>query len=136
MERIDLPILHCFRCGNVWTPVKRLVRRCPRCKSLYWDEPKIRVPSGGRGLGIAQVLGPYRRGIERVAKRYGVRELRVFGSVARGEATASSDVDLLVEFLRSPRGADNRRYRMSRDLKRLLGREVDLVVDENLHWFV
>ncbi len=30
--------------------------------------------------------------------RFGVRELAVFGSVARGEATSSSDIDLLVDF--------------------------------------
>lgn len=32
-----------------------------------------------------------------IAKRHGVKKLSVFGSVARGEATESSDVDLLVE---------------------------------------
>lgn len=32
-----------------------------------------------------------------IAGRYGVRELRVFGSVVRGEADAASDVDFLVE---------------------------------------
>ncbi len=32
-----------------------------------------------------------------IAKRYGVKKLSVFGSVARGEATESSDVDLLVD---------------------------------------
>lgn len=34
----------------------------------------------------------------RVAKRHGVRSLRVFGSVARGEAKERSDLDLLVEW--------------------------------------
>ena len=31
------------------------------------------------------------------AKRFGVRNIRVFGSVARGEATLVSDLDLLVD---------------------------------------
>ncbi len=33
-----------------------------------------------------------------VRERFGVRELAVFGSVARGEATAASDLDVLVDF--------------------------------------
>lgn len=36
-----------------------------------------------------------------IAKRYGLKKLSVFGSVARGEATEKSDVDLLVD---APRG--------------------------------
>jgi predicted nucleotidyltransferase len=36
--------------------------------------------------------------IERVASRHGVTTLRVFGSVARGDAGADSDLDLLVDF--------------------------------------
>ena len=33
----------------------------------------------------------------KIAKRYGISKIYVFGSVARGESTAQSDVDLLVE---------------------------------------
>jgi predicted nucleotidyltransferase len=32
-----------------------------------------------------------------IAKRYGARDLRLFGSVVRGEADAASDIDFLVE---------------------------------------
>lgn len=35
--------------------------------------------------------------IERLGSRYGVRNVRVFGSVVRGEAGATSDLDLLVD---------------------------------------
>jgi len=35
-----------------------------------------------------------------LAKQFGVRSLSLFGSVARNEATSTSDVDLLVEFSR------------------------------------
>lgn len=57
---------------------------------------------------------------------YGVRDLLVFGSVARGEATPTSDVDLVVEF-------DSDRITLStfldftEDLEALLGRRVDVV---------
>jgi uncharacterized protein len=36
--------------------------------------------------------------IERIAQRHGARNVRVFGSVARGDAVPGSDVDLLVDF--------------------------------------
>jgi hypothetical protein len=136
VERIAIPLLHCYRCGNVWTPVKRLVRQCPRCKSFYWDEPRIRIPTQGDGLGIQEILEPHRKSIERIAKKYGVRELRVFGSVARNQAKANSDVDLLVDFAEHPSAPGSRRYLMRRELERLLGREVELVTEENLHWFI
>ena len=35
--------------------------------------------------------------IQQVANQYGVHNIRVFGSVARGEDTANSDIDLLVD---------------------------------------
>jgi uncharacterized protein len=38
-----------------------------------------------------------REEIVRLGERYGIRNIRVFGSVARGEATADSDLDLLVD---------------------------------------
>jgi predicted nucleotidyltransferase len=38
-----------------------------------------------------------REDILRIAKRNGVHNIRVFGSVARGEADAESDIDLLVD---------------------------------------
>ena len=58
-------------------------------------------------------------------RSYGVRSLALFGSAARSEATAASDVDLLVEF-------DNKTFDNYMDLKffleDLLGRPVDLVL--------
>lgn len=56
-----------------------------------------RRPPRRRGSkGLAR-LRRSRERLENAARRYGVRDLRVFGSMARGEATADSDVDLLVD---------------------------------------
>ena len=56
----------------------------------------------------------------------GVRSLDLFGSVARGEANADSDVDLLVEFDR-PIGLFHF-FRVQRRLEEILGARVDLVM--------
>jgi len=48
-------------------------------------------------MGIDEILGPKREEILRIAARHGVTSIRVFGSVARGEAGPESDVDFLVE---------------------------------------
>jgi predicted nucleotidyltransferase len=44
------------------------------------------------------LLKEKREEILRIAARHGARNVRVFGSVARGDADAQSDIDLLVEF--------------------------------------
>jgi predicted nucleotidyltransferase len=56
----------------------------------------------------------------------GVRSLEIFGSVARGEAAAASDVDLLVEFDRAI-GLFHF-FRVQRRLEQILGCPVDLVM--------
>jgi predicted nucleotidyltransferase/DNA-binding XRE family transcriptional regulator len=53
--------------------------------------PRRRVT---RGLAL---LRRSRERLQKAARRYGVRDVRVFGSVARGEDTAESDIDLVVE---------------------------------------
>jgi uncharacterized protein len=123
---------HCYRCGYYWFPRRRRVRICARCKSPYFDTPTLRVPSYGSGLGIDQVIGGRRAEVLRLAKLHGASEVRVFGSVARKEATRASDVDILV----SSAGRSFDPISLSLGLKALLGREVDLVSEGSLHWFI
>jgi predicted nucleotidyltransferase len=70
----------------------------------------------------AQILG--------LAERYRAGEVRVFGSVARGEATADSDVDLLVKPRRGCSLFDL--GGLLEDLQELLGCRVDLVTEDGL----
>lgn len=63
-------------------------------------------------------------------REFGVTDLAVFGSVARGDATATSDIDILVHF-EGP--AISRRYfGVQFYLEDLLGCPVDLVTDKAL----
>jgi predicted nucleotidyltransferase len=137
MLETELPVLHCYRCGNSWTPRATLVRMCPGCKSRYWCEPKIPTPRGGGGLGIDDVLGPHRTAIQRIGHKFQAREIRVCGSVAKGSATRTSDVDLLVDFDRTKSVRSTvRSLDMARELEELPGRHVDVVTESSLHWYI
>ncbi len=69
--------------------------------------------------------------ILRIAERHGVKSVKVFGSVARGDAGPDSDLDLLVE-----RGARRTFFfpgGLVADLELLLGCHVDIVTERALH---
>lgn len=81
-------------------------------------------------MDIEQLIREKGDEIRRIAARHGARNVRVFGSVARGEAGPESDVDLLVEEEATtspwfPAG-------LIVDLEELLGRRVDVVSEEGL----
>ncbi len=66
----------------------------------------------------------------RIAANYGVRNIRVFGSVARGESGDRSDIDLLVTL---DRGVTLMKVSaLKRELEKLLGCKVDIVSDKGL----
>jgi predicted nucleotidyltransferase len=134
MRAVDLPTLHCHRCIYTWHPIKSPVRMCPRCKSKLWDTPKFRSLQLGTGLGIDEILGPHRRDILRLARQLGARRIRVFGSVRRREAGASSDVDLLVDWKRGASPLAGTRLAVA--LVRLLKRPVDVAELANLPWSI
>lgn len=76
-----------------------------------------------------------RRGeILRLAERFHAEHVRVFGSVGRGEAGATSDVDLLVRFREGASLLDH--VGLEQELEELLGREVDVVSDRAIHSFL
>ena len=73
--------------------------------------------------------------ILKIAAAYGARNLRVFGSVARGEADARSDIDLLVDM--PPDASGFAYFGLIDDLRQALtsalGAEVDVVDSAGLH---
>ena len=63
--------------------------------------------------------------VQRIAQRHGAGNIRVFGSVVRGEATEGSDLDVLVDF--TPTASLFDLVRLKRELEELLGSSVDVV---------
>src|SRR5436305_8107094 len=74
---------------------------------------------------ILQALAGHRDSI----RAFGARRLGLFGSQARGEATATSDLDFVVEFAPGTKTLDNY-MDLKAFLEDLFGRPVDLVVSE------
>jgi predicted nucleotidyltransferase len=131
MREVRIPRLNCLRCGYSWTPVRFPLVRCSRCKSKYWDVSRIRPVRLGNGLGIEEVLLPYRPAILDLFGKYAVKGLRVFGSVRRREARTTSDVDFLVEWKRPVSLLVYAGLRS--DLEDVLGRKVGLANRGGLH---
>jgi len=85
-------------------------------------------------MGIEEILGDKREDILRIAAEHGATSVRVFGSVARGEADTESDIDSLVELEEGRSLFDLGGLLM--DLQDLLGRKVDVVTEGGLHWYI
>lgn len=77
-----------------------------------------------------QLVEEKRAEILRIASRYGARDVRVFGSVARGEDDRESDVDFLVELEAGRSLLDLGGLQM--DLESLLGCRVDVATTRGL----
>ena len=78
----------------------------------------------------SSILQTYRAEILDVAVRHGARDVRVFGSLARGEGTESSDLDLLVKLGEGRSLLDL--VGIKQDLEDLLHRSVDVVTEKAL----
>jgi uncharacterized protein len=82
-------------------------------------------------MKIDQLLREKRDEIERIAAKHGARNVRVFGSVARGEARQDSDIDFLVDTSSEtsswfPAG-------LVLDLEEILGCKVEVVTEKGLN---
>lgn len=70
----------------------------------------------------------------RLARAYGARDVRLFGSVARGDAGEASDIDLLVTFERGRSLLDQ--IGLQQDLEEALGMKVDVVSSGGLSPYI
>jgi uncharacterized protein len=72
-----------------------------------------------------RIIKSKRAAVLRIARKHGARSIRIFGSVARGDATHESDIDFLVD-MEPDRGLFEQAA-MLLELQDLLGRDVDVV---------
>jgi len=73
-----------------------------------------------------------RKAAASACREFNVRRMDAFGSIARGGATAASDVDLLVEFNEPDREPARRFFGLLHQLEDSLGCEVDLLTLDSL----
>jgi hypothetical protein len=85
-------------------------------------------------MNIEDLLKSKREDILRLAARRGAHNVRIFGSVARGEAGPASDVDFLVELEPGRSLLDLGGLLM--ELQEMLGHPVDVVTEKALHWYI
>ncbi len=85
-------------------------------------------------MGIEELLKSKREEILRIASRRGAYNVRVFGSVARGDARPDSDVDFLVDL--EPGRSLFDLGGLLADLQDFLHRDVDVVTENGLHWYI
>ena len=81
-------------------------------------------------MNLRELVQGKRDEILRIARAHGARNVRVFGSAARGEAAQTSDVDFLVEF--EPGTSLLQHGAMIAELEELLGRKVDVAPERAL----
>ncbi|MCA2708489.1 MAG: nucleotidyltransferase family protein [Microcystis sp. M015S2] len=86
-------------------------------------------------MTLKQLIQDKREDILKIATKHGAFNVRVFGSVARGEETENSDVDFLIDYdlaKTSPWFPGG----LLVDLEDLLGCKVDIVTEKSLHHLI
>ncbi len=90
--------------------------------------------SGSPAPTIHQRLGTLRQEVFAVAQRHGASNLRVYGSIAKGNKHSGSDLDLLVDL--SPDQSLLDLISLRQELEDLLGCSVDVSEAESLHLLI
>jgi predicted nucleotidyltransferase len=85
-------------------------------------------------MSVDELVKAKRGDILKIAAEHGAYDVRMFGSVARGEAGEESDIDLLVKLKPGRSLLDHAALLV--DLQDLLGRRVDVVTENALYWLL
>lgn len=100
-------------------------RRCcghPRCMSIVTAE----------SASLRAAIVAHRDALDGILRRYQAANPRLFGSVARGDATGASDIDLMVDLLPGGRNALLRVAGVAEELSQVMGVRVDVVTESLL----
>lgn len=90
--------------------------------------------SHNKGMITLETLREARREeVLRLAARHGAHNVRVFGSVARGEANEESDIDFLVDW--EPGRSLLDQVALVQDLQDAFGVKVHVGTERSLHWY-
>lgn len=92
---------------------------------------QVMEESKGIQTKMSDIVEQYRSQILSLAKENGVRNVRVFGSMARNEARQDSDLDLLVDIEKGKSGLALGGFLA--DVTELTHRKVDVVTEKSLH---
>ena len=82
-------------------------------------------------MSTLETLRTRKQEIERLASLHGVHNIRVFGSVARGEDTAESDIDLLIDMEESSSLLDLVGFQQ--ELEVMLNRPADVLTENGIN---
>ncbi len=81
-------------------------------------------------MDVKSIVFARRKEILAICERYGARNVRIFGSVARGDARPESDVDIIVQFEPGRTLLDHAALLL--ELRNLLGVNVDVITERGL----
>ena len=101
---------------------------------LSGDEPYLRDERSMANQTVPELNASTKEQLLEVLRRHEIVRASVFGSVARGEATPESDIDLLVEL--PPDWSLFDLVRLERDLTEAVGTRVDVVTYRSLHHLI
>ena len=85
-------------------------------------------------MSVQDLLKNKRDEILGIAAKHGAYNVRVFGSVIHGDEEPESDIDFLIDV-----GVEHSKFfpgGLIVDLEDLLGRRVDIVTENALHWYI
>lgn len=95
--------------------------------------PKVERPRA-RPRTLASIVRVLRRALPALSEKYHIKSFGIFGSYARGEQKATSDLDVLVEYRKSPSLAAW--LDLEQELSALVGTDVEVHDLENLRTYI
>ena len=85
-------------------------------------------------MAVSNTLKNKRDEILTIAKKYGAKNIRIFGSMARGEENLQSDLDIIVEMEKGSSLLDI--IAIKQDIEELLGLNVDIVTEASISPYI